>query len=87
MLNSIEATKIARDVADIVIGKPLEGVVGCQKTNDGFSVRLEVTDTKARLDDSDLVATYELILDKKSGEMLSCNMIARFRRGDAARAA
>jgi hypothetical protein len=87
MLTSLDAAKAAREAVEIVTGRSVDTVVGCEKANDGFLIRVEITESKGRIGDNDLVGTYEVFLDKKTGELLSCQRTQRYRRGDAARAA
>lgn len=84
MLSSLEATKIAREAVDVLIEKPIETVVGCDRDNDGFVFTIEVCDMKAHIADNDLLAVYEVKIDRKSGEVIRYARKSRFRRGDAA---
>lgn len=84
MLSSIQATKFAREAIDVLVEKPIEAVIRCERTNDGFIVRVEICDTKAHIADNDILAIYELCLDKETGDVLKYERLNRSRRSDSA---
>ncbi|NRA29206.1 MAG: gas vesicle protein [Parvularculaceae bacterium] len=84
MLTSIQATKLAREAIDLLVEKPIEAVISCERNNDGFVVRVEICDTKAHIADNDILATYELCLDKETGDVLRYERLTRARRSDSA---
>ena len=84
MLTSVSATKMVREAAEVLIEKPIEAIVGCERTNDGFLFKLEICETKAHIADNDILATYEFALDKKTAEVLSYARLTRSRRSDTA---
>ena len=84
MLTSIQATKLAREAIEVLVEKPIETVISCERTNDGFVIRIEVCDTKAHIADNDILAIYELSLDKEDGDVLRYERLTRARRSDSA---
>jgi hypothetical protein len=81
-MNTIEATKIARELISTVVGKTADTISGCEKIDETWCVSLEVIETKARIQDNDLIASYKVIIDK-TGEVVSYNRVTRYQRAHA----
>ncbi|GAA4916346.1 gas vesicle protein [Nesterenkonia rhizosphaerae] len=63
-------------------GRAPESVVGVRKSEDGWTVTLEVLEASRIPDTSDLLASYEVALDS-AGDLLSYDRVSRYLRGRA----
>lgn len=61
-------------------GKPPEGVTGVAKTEDGWTVEVEVVESRRIPDSTDILATYEVEVDP-DGELTGYRRIRRYARG------
>ena len=61
-------------------GKEAEGVVGLERTEDGWSVQVEVLELRRVPSTTDVLATYEVTLDEQ-GELEGYQRRARYVRG------
>lgn len=61
-------------------GKEAEGVVGLERTEDGWSVQVEVLELRRVPSTTDVLATYEVSLDEQ-GELEGYQRRARYVRG------
>lgn len=88
----IQAIQAAREAATLLTGLPIDQVVQSARQEEGWRILLDVRESKARMGDNDLLATYEVLLDG-AGELAGFNRIARYHRqagavgGDASAAA
>jgi hypothetical protein len=62
---------------------PVEVVSRCEKAQAGWCVLVEVLETKARITDNDVLATYQLDLDSE-GDLLGYERTSRYTRSRAA---
>lgn len=85
MLTSLEATKIVREAVQVLIEKPIETVASCDRNDEGFVFTIEVCENKAPISDGDVLATYEIVIDRTNGEVLRYARLSRSRRGDVSR--
>jgi hypothetical protein len=63
-------------------GRQAEGVTGLQKTDDGWTVQVEVVEVRRIPDTTDVLALYEVETDGH-GSMLGYRRIRRYTRGAA----
>jgi hypothetical protein len=61
-------------------GKDAEGVTGLQRTEDGWTVHVEVVEVRRIPDTTDILALYELEMDS-DGELQGYRRIRRYGRG------
>lgn len=59
----MQIATLARNAVAFFTELPIDSVVSCQKINDGWIVVVDVIEAKARLDDNDLLASFEVELD------------------------
>ena len=85
-MNTIEATNLARITLASLLGRQSETVSGCEKHENGWTVFVEVIETKARISDNDLIATYRIDIDK-TGEVAGYNRTRRYQRAHASNVA
>lgn len=64
-------------------GRDLEGIVGLESTDEGWSVRVEVVESRRVPDSADLLATYEVQVDG-SGDLTGYRRLRRYGRGQTA---
>ena len=75
--------KVAREAARQLVeltGKEAEGVVGLERTEDGWTVQVEVLELRRVPNTTDVLATYEVTLDEQ-GELEGYQRRARYVRG------
>jgi hypothetical protein len=77
------ASGIAREAAAQLLeltGKEVEGVVGINRTDDGWSVRVEILELRRIPSTTDVLAIYEVAADE-DGELASYRRLRRYVRG------
>jgi Gas vesicle synthesis protein GvpO len=62
--------------------KPFEGVVGLNRTDDGWTVEVEVLELRRIPETTDIIGVYEVSVDS-SGELESYRRVHRYLRGEA----
>ena len=75
-----EAVKRARHHVQGLTGKEAEAVVGLEKGDDGWTIRVDVVELHRVPDSTDVLATYEVALDT-DGELAGCRRVQRYVRG------
>jgi Gas vesicle synthesis protein GvpO len=79
-LTARQAAKAAlRQLAELAAKSP-EGIVGLERTEDGWRVGIEVVEDRRIPSSTDLLATYETTIDGK-GELVSYRRVRRYSRG------
>ena len=73
------ARRAMEQLADLT-GKPPEGVTAVGKTEDGWTVEVEVVESRRIPDSTDILATYEVEMDP-SGELTGYRRLRRYARG------
>lgn len=63
-----------------LIGNDVEGIVGAEKTDDGWRIQLDVVESRRIPATTDILATYEVEVDTQ-GAMTGYRRINRFVRG------
>jgi Gas vesicle synthesis protein GvpO len=75
-----EAAKAAlREIAALTAKQP-EGVTGVERTEDGWTVGVELLEDQRIPSSADILATYETTIDA-GGELLSYRRVRRYARG------
>jgi hypothetical protein len=82
-MKAVEIAVMSRGLAERVTGLPVEVVSRCEKAQEGWRVLVEVLETKARLADNDVLATYQFDLDN-DGDLLGYERTSRYARSRAA---
>lgn len=75
------AAEAVRQLAELT-GKESEGVVGLERTDDGWSVHVEVLELRRVPSTTDVLAIYEVTLDEQ-GELDGYQRRSRYVRGAA----
>lgn len=79
-MRALELCKLAIDVTQTITSRQPEVVSRCERRDDGWQVHVEVVDSKGRLADNDIMATYQLEFDAV-GELVKHERIRRYTRG------
>lgn len=82
-MNTLQATQAARDTLSSILGITVETIASCRKHDSGWTVELEVVETKARIADNDLIAIYSVDIDA-DGDVSGYSRTARYQRAHAA---
>jgi hypothetical protein len=75
-----EAAKAALREITALTAKQPEGVTGVERTEDGWTVGIELVEDQRIPSSSDILATYETTIDA-DGELLSYRRVRRYARG------
>jgi hypothetical protein len=75
-MTPIELTKLARAAAQDLLEAPVETISRCSHETDGWIVEVEVTETKGKIADNDVIARY-LLKFGESGEIMAFERVAR----------
>ena len=79
-MTAAEAAKAAlREIAELTAKQP-EGVTEVERTEDGWTVGIELVEDQRIPSSSDILATYETTIDA-DGELLSYRRVRRYARG------
>ena len=79
------AAQVARSAAQQLLeltGKQAEGVTGLSRSDDGWTVQVEVVEVRRIPDTTDVLALYEVSVDE-DGELESYKRLRRYTRGSA----
>ena len=76
----VEVAKEAAEQLHALTGRDIEGVIGVQRDEDGWLVRVEVVESRRIPDSADVLAMYEAICDE-SGRLLEYRRVRRYGRG------
>jgi hypothetical protein len=77
-----EAAKAAlREIAQLTAKQP-EGITGVERTDDGWTVGIELVEDQRIPSSADILATYEATIDG-DGDLVSYRRVRRYARGHA----
>jgi hypothetical protein len=79
-MKALQISSVARKSVAAITGREPELVSRCERRDDGWQIQVELVDTKARITDNDIMATYNLIFDA-AGELLGYERTRRYSRG------
>lgn len=79
MTGSRVAAEAVRQLQELT-GREIEGVVGLERTEDGWSVRIEVLELRRIPSTTDVLATYEVAVDG-DGDLEGYRRLHRYVRG------
>jgi hypothetical protein len=68
-----------RQIAELT-AKQVEGVIGVERTEDGWVVDIEVVEDRRIPSSTDILATYATTIDP-NGELVSYRRVRRYSRG------
>ena len=77
----IEVRSHVRDTAADLIGRPLDGISGIQRTDDEWSAIVDMLERQSVPDTQDILGRYEISLDA-NGNLKGYRRLNRYRRGD-----
>jgi hypothetical protein len=78
-MKPLQIALAARDVVKSITAKEPEVVSRCERQDPNWKVMVEVIETKARIDDNDLLASYEVEIDP-FGELVGYERVRRYKR-------
>jgi gas vesicle protein GvpO len=81
-LSGREAIEQVRRELPELLGRPIEGVLGLESDDGGWMVTVQVVELARIPRSTDVLGAYEVTLDS-SGELTSCRLTRRIRRGQA----
>ncbi|MBB4200734.1 hypothetical protein CCR94_19275 [Rhodoblastus sphagnicola] len=81
-MNTLQATRKAKETVVEITGKDAESVSRCERDDKVWTIVLDIIESKARIADNDVIASYELILDL-AGDLQRYMRLRRYRRADA----
>ncbi|GAA2592695.1 hypothetical protein GCM10010411_27210 [Actinomadura fulvescens] len=84
MISASEAAKHAVDHVTRLTGRDAEGVVGVERSDDGWQVAVEIVETHRIPDSADILAIYQTALDD-GGDLVSYRRHRRYLRGQVDR--
>lgn len=73
------ASSAARELLALT-GKEAEGVTGLERTDDGWTVQVEVVEVRRIPDTTDVLALYEVTTDER-GNLMGYRRLRRYARG------
>jgi hypothetical protein len=73
---------VARRVLQDLTGKPAEAVTGLERTDEGWTVEIEVLELERIPRTTDVLAVYEVKLGD-GDELQGCRRLRRYTRGSA----
>jgi hypothetical protein len=73
------AAQAAAELVELT-GKGVEGVTGLERTDDGWTVQVEVVEVRRIPDTTDVLALYEVSTDRQ-GSLLGYRRLRRYARG------
>jgi len=79
-MNAMKISTVARKGVAAITGRQPESVSRCEPCEGGWQVHVELVDTKARITENDIMATYQLNFDAR-GALLSYERTRRYPRG------
>jgi len=74
------AAEAARQLLELT-GRASEGVTGLERTDDGWTVQVEVVEVRRIPETTDVLALYDIEVDE-DGELLGYRRVSRYSRGD-----
>ena len=80
----VEVRDHVRQSASDLIGRPLDGIVEIERTDDGWRALTEIIERRSVPDTQDILGRYALDLDD-SGRIIGYRRLERYRRGDTKR--
>jgi hypothetical protein len=75
------ASRVATELADLT-GKSVEGVTGLERTDEGWTVEVEVVEVRRIPDTTDVLALYEVTVDSH-GALQGYRRLRRYARGSS----
>ena len=73
------AARAAQQLLELT-GKGVEGVTGLERTDDGWTVKVEVVEVRRIPDTTDVLALYEVQVDE-DGDLIGYRRLRRYARG------
>ena len=78
-LSATDAVRRAVEQLDTLTGRPIEGVLGLRRDDDGWAVTVELVELRRIPDSTDVLASYEVSVDAQ-GELVEYRRTRRYYR-------
>jgi Gas vesicle synthesis protein GvpO/Family of unknown function (DUF5763) len=78
----MDVRETVENVADDLVGHPLDGIIEIMDDDDGWEVVVEMVERSAIPDTQDILGQYEISLSE-SGDVSGYRLRERYRRGDS----
>ena len=78
--SAVDVARRATEQLTQLVGRPVERVIGVERTDDGWRVGVEVVEMRRIPETTDLLAEYDVDADDKGG-LLGYRRISRYTRG------
>ena len=78
--SAVEVARTAGEQLAELVGKPVEGVTGVERGDDGWRVTLEVLELRRIPETTDVLALYEVDADEQGG-LTGYRRLSRYARG------
>ncbi len=78
-MNMMDIAEKARAAAETITGSPADVIASCERRDNAWIATVDVVESKARLDDNDLLSTYQISFDK-TGEVAGFARVRRYFR-------
>ncbi|MEM7621371.1 MAG: gas vesicle protein GvpO [Pseudomonadota bacterium] len=78
-MDTIQASEIAKSAIVAITGHQPEALIRCENVDKCWSVDVVIVESKAKLQDNDILATYTLKIDN-SGGVMSYERVNRYIR-------
>jgi hypothetical protein len=79
-MNAIEAVQSAREQLALLLGRPVEAVLGVERDSSNWVLRAQVLELERIPNTTDVLGEYEALIDR-SGELLRYSRTRRYHRG------
>ena len=66
-VEALDAARRAVQQLAVLTGRPVEGVLGLRRSDDGWEVSVELVEMRRIPETSDVLATYDVVLDSGGG--------------------
>ena len=79
-VGSLDVVRRAARQVGALTGRPVEGVLGLRRDDDGWEVTLEVLELRRVPETTDVLASYAVMVDER-GELREYRRVRRYARG------
>lgn len=78
-MDTLQATDIARRAIETITGQAAETLTRCENLGTSWAVDAVIVETKAKIQDNDILATYRINIDAH-GSVMSYERVNRYTR-------
>ena len=81
-LSAREAVQQAREQLEEMMGRPVEAVLGTERTDDGWTVTVQIVELRRVPNSTDVLGSYTVSLDQE-GDVIGYRRTRRYYRSQA----